>query len=182
MYYLPILYFYFTYTIFSPFINPVSNKIYNYTLYKITNFNKNKFKKFDLNKNTVGDKLLVYTIDKDSSNNVIDKLQDQIKINKEKYIFNGKCNETESISTVSSSSPSLDDYIVINSTNDLSTLSKFDLDYVIINCDKHIIYKESVFEEFFRYTGINKEKFIKMYNKYENIVLDLNQNEILIFT
>jgi hypothetical protein len=158
MYYLPILYFYFTYTIFSPFIN--SSKILNYTFYKISNLTfKSKLKKFDLNNNTIGNKLLVYTVNDESSKKIINKLQDQIKINK-----------IES------------DYVIINTCKSLANTNKFELDYVIINCDKNIIYTHSVFEEFFKYTGIDKNKFIKLYNEYENIVLDLNQNEILTFT
>ena len=94
MYYLPILYFYFTYTIFSPFIN--SSQILNYTFYKISNLTcKSKLKKFDLN-NTVGNKLLVYTVNDESSKKIINKLQDQIKINTNKiqsdYVIINTCN------------------------------------------------------------------------------------------
>lgn len=145
----------------------------NYTYYKISNLAfKNKLKKFDLNNNTIGDKLLVFTVNVEASKKIITKLQDQIKINKDKFIFN----ENKDFDS---------DYIIINSCNsisDITNISKFELDYIIINCDKNIIYTHSVFEEFFKYTGIDKNKFIKLYNEYENIVLDLNQNEILTFT
>lgn len=175
MYYLPILYFYLTYTIFSPFINPITNKFFNYTIYKISNLElKNKLKNFNLNNITAGDKLLVYTVNDSLSKKIITKLQHQIQTNSDKFIFGDK-NTTDFDS----------EYIIINSCNsfnDISNISKFDLDYIIINCDKHIIYTESVFEEFFKYTGLDKNEFIKLYNKYENIVLDLNQNEILTFT
>lgn len=171
MYYIPLLYLYFTYSIFSPFINP--SKLLNYTIYSISNLGiKDKLKKFNLNNNTIGDKLLVYTSNDESSKKIINKLQDQIKTNKDKFIFNNK-NSLEDFDS---------EYIIINSCNDLSNISKFELDYIIINCDKNIIYAHSVFEEFFKYTGLDKNKFIKLYNKYENIVLDLNQNEILTFT
>jgi hypothetical protein len=76
-----------------------------------------------------------------------------------------------------------EDTCIIVST-DLDTFvkeRKLEIDYVIIDCNKHIVFKETVYEEFFKYTGLDKEKFFKFYNKYDSIVLDMKRNEISTF-
>lgn len=167
-YYIP--FFYITYLITCPIVNP----FVTYCYYKLSLPSHKTPKKFDIT-NKQGEKILLYTSNKKQEKKIIDKVQE---ITNNTHIkFTEEPNDIKIEET---------DECVILST-DMNTfitshICKSNVDYVIIDCSKHIVYKESVFEEFFKYTGIDKEKFFKLYNKYENIVLDMKQNEISTFT
>lgn len=168
-YYLPFLYI--SYIMFSPIVNPMMNYLY-YTTGKLY-IDKYGMRKFNINDVDKGN-ILVYTSNKEMNNKILDKIHLELK--SDDYTFIDIENYINS---------DLEEVVIVSS--DISKFSKekmnkVDIDYLIIDCNKHIVFKESVFEEFFKYTGINKDNFYKLYNKYENIVLDLKQNEIFSFT
>lgn len=164
-YYIPFLYF--TYIITSPIINPFVNLCY----YRLSKLNR-KPKKFDIT-NKQGEKILLYTSNKKQEKKIIDKINENSNCN---IKFTEEPNDIKIEETDECVILSTDIQTFVN-----SHINKTDLDYVIIDCSKHIVYKEHIFEEFFKYTGIDKEKFFKLYNKYESIVLDLKQNDISTF-
>lgn len=170
-FYLP--FFYITYLVAAPILSPIVNPVISLCYYTLTT--KKTPKKFDIT-NKQGEKILLYTSNKKEEKKIIDKVNE---------VNNFKCNikfteEPDDLITVEET-----DECVILST-DMNTfvtshIMKTNLDYVIIDCSKHIVYKENVFEEFFKYTGIDKSKFFKLYDKYGSIVLDMKQNEIFTF-
>lgn len=165
-YYLPFLYV--SYLMFNPIINPMITYLY-YNSYT----NKYSIRNFKLDNIDKGN-ILVYTSNEKMNNKILDKIH--LNSNSEDFTFIDIENYINS---------DLEEIIIVSSDISKFTkekMNKTDIDYVIIDCNKHIVFKESVFEEFFKYTGINKDKFYKLYNKYENIVLDLKQNEIYSFT
>lgn len=168
-YYIPFLYI--TYLITSPILNITLNPLLTFCYYQVSK--QSTPKKFDIT-NKQGEKILLYTSNKKQEKKIIDKITNE---NGCSYIkFTEEPNDIKIEET---------DECVILST-DMETfitshICKSNVDYVIIDCSKHIVYKESVFEEFFKYTGIDKEKFFKLYNKYESIVLDMKQNDISTF-
>jgi hypothetical protein len=174
-FYLP--FFYITYLVATPILSPIVNPVISFCYYTLTT--KQRPKKFDIT-NKQGEKILLYTSNKKEEKKIIDKVNEVQKLN-----HGNTCNikfteEPDDLIRVEET-----DECVILST-DMNTfvsshIMKTNLDYVIIDCSKHIVYKENVFEEFFKYTGIDKGKFFKLYDKYASIVLDMKQNEIFTF-
>lgn len=168
-YYFPILYV--SYLMFNPIVCPMMNYLY----YKTGKLYSDKYdmKNFKLNTIDKGN-VLVYTSNEKMNNKILDKIHLEPK--SEDYIF---------IDINQYINSDVEEIVIVSTDIKKFTkqkINKIDIDYIIIDCNKHIVFKESVFEEFFKYTGIDKDKFYKMYNKYENIVLDLKQNEIFSFT
>lgn len=167
--YLYLPFFYFTYIIARPILSPVINPVLSLCYYTLSNTSKPK--QFDIT-NKQGEKILLYTSNKKEEKKIIDKVR-ELNTNNIKFI-----EEPDDLITIEET----DECVILSTDINTFVMSfKTNLDYVIIDCSKHIVYKENVFEEFFKYTGLDKEKFFKLYDKYENIVLDMKQNEIFTF-
>lgn len=175
MYFALFPFVYIMYLTVSPVVDPIVNPILAYTYYKL------KSSIFRPKKINVGDftkKVLVYSSNEKSKKRIIDKIQEE-PVSKDFIFLEPKEPKDMEINDND------EDLVVVVSTDMESFVSscinKIQLDYVIIDCNKHIVFKENVFEEFFKYTGIQREKFFKLYNANESIILDMRQNSISTF-
>lgn len=156
-------------------VSPVVDPLVTYAFYKIKSnvLRPKKITVCDFTK-----KVLVYSSNEKSKKRIIEKIQ-QEPMSKEFIFLEPK--EPKDMEIVEE-----DEDIVVVVSTDMETfvsscINKIQLDYVIIDCNKHIVFKENVFEEFFKYTGIDREKFFKLYNDNESIILDMRQNNISTF-
>lgn len=160
-------------TLANPFlrvVNPLWWMLYSLARLPFTKGLKN----FSLQETTKDQCVLVYSSDKVSMNKIFNKIR--LLKDKKDYEF---IDIKEFNEITDHSSPVL---VVSTDLSDIAKVNKLDVDYLIISCKKHIVYQDSVFQEFFKYTGIDKQKFYDIYNNHDSLVLDMKNGEIFSFT
>lgn len=162
---LPFLYYsimcYIGYKVIKPTILPITMYIYNSTVSSDTSYLP-KFNFQELNKDSV-----VYLFERHF--NFL-----KIEIN-ESFVSQEICDFIHIELSVSNKCV-IGNYSILLEPQE--SINKNLIDYLIIKCDKQILFKHIVYVKFFQISGMSVKQFNILYDKYNYLVINLRDNSL----
>lgn len=172
----PYLYYsaivYFGFNIVKPIFTPLT-----YYIYKLA-FNNTRvqtLQKFDL-KNFANKKYNVYIFEKHFNFLKLDLVSEEsnseevLDLNDFEHVEYPTKNVTKNIK--------INDFYCLVTFKNQVDINKNLIDYLIIKCDQHLLFKQVVFSKFFELSGMTKQQFDIIYIKYPHLVLNLTNGEL----